>query len=134
MRLNETMDDGIDVFVLEGEVDLHYAPVLRSLLQGKIGARCPALILDLHLVSFIDSSGLAAMIEYFRDAAEYGGVLCLVGLSDSLQTIFEIVRLDKVIPSFPTRDEAKAAFAAGRVLPPGPGLFDRSADRAQPLV
>lgn len=127
MRLKETMDDGIEVLLLEGEIDLHYAPVLRSLLQGKVAGRCPALVLDLHQVSFIDSSGLAAIIEYFRDAAEYGGVLCLVGLNDSLQTIFEIVRLDKVIPIFASMVLAKAALAAGKVVPPGAGLFDRSA-------
>ena len=66
MRLKEATEGGIDIFVLEGEIDLHYAPVLRSLLQGKVAARNAALVLDLSGVSFIDSSGLAAMIEYFR--------------------------------------------------------------------
>ncbi|MEO5721908.1 MAG: STAS domain-containing protein [Chthoniobacterales bacterium] len=127
MRLKEIVEDGIDIFVLEGEIDLHYAPVLRSLLQGKIAERCPALVLDLSRVSFIDSSGLAAIIEYFRDAADHAGVLCLAGMNDSLQTIFEIVRLDKVIPIFANTAEAKAALAEGGVKPPGPALFDRSA-------
>lgn len=127
MRLEETVDDGINVLLLEGEVDLHYAPVLRALLQGKVAAHCPALILDLRRVSFIDSSGLAAIIEYFRDAGEYGGLLCLVGMNDSLKTIFEIVRLDKVIPIFETAAEAKAALAEGSIQPPGEALFDRSA-------
>ena len=77
MRLRELVEDGIEIFALQGEIDLHYAPVLRSLLQNKIKARCPSLILDLSAVDYIDSTGLATIIEYFRDAAEYGGVLCL---------------------------------------------------------
>jgi anti-sigma B factor antagonist len=100
MRFKESVEEGIDVFHLEGEIDLHYAPVLRSLLQAKVGAGCPALLIDLSEVSWIDSSGLAAIIEYFRDSAGYQGLLCLAGLNSTLQTIFEIVRLDKVIPIF----------------------------------
>ena len=127
MRLKELVDDGIDVFVLEGEIDLHYAPVLRSLLQAKVRARCRSLVMDLSGVTFIDSSGLAAVIEYFRDSGDCDGVLCLSGLNDTLRTIFEIVRLDKVIPIFASRAEAIAALKTGSVVPPEASIFDRSA-------
>jgi anti-sigma B factor antagonist len=127
MRLKEISDDGIDVFLLEGEIDLHYAPVLRSLLQTKVRARCRALVMDLAGVTFIDSSGLAAIIEYFRDSGDCGGLLCLAGLNDTLQTIFEIVRLDKVIPIFGSRAEAITALKTGTVVPPEASIFDRSA-------
>ncbi len=127
MHLQEKLDHGISILLLEGEIDLHYAPVLRSLLQGKVRVQCPTLILELAQVSFIDSSGLAAIIEYFRDASEYGGVLCLVGMNQSLRTIFEIVRLDQVIPIFATTAEARDALAGGRVQPPGQALFKRPA-------
>src|SRR5438876_12403112 len=98
MRLNELVEDGVDVLSLQGEIDLHYSPVLRSLFQCKVKARSSSLILDLKDVDYIDSTGLAAIMEYFRDAGEYGGVLCLVGLNEKLRTIFEIVGLDKAIP------------------------------------
>ena len=127
MRLKEIVDDGVDVFLLEGEIDLHYAPVLRTLLQNKVQARCRALVIDLSAVTFIDSSGLAAIIEYFRDSSDCDGVLCLAGLNDTLETVFEIVRLDKVIPIFETRSEAIAALKAGTVAPPEAAIFDRSA-------
>jgi anti-sigma B factor antagonist len=127
MRLKEIVDDGIDVFALEGEIDLHYAPVLRSLLQSKISDHCRALVLDLSGVTFIDSSGLAAIIEYFRDSGDCDGVLCLAGMNDTLQTVFEIVRLDKVIPIFASRAEAIVALKAGTVAPPEAAIFDRSA-------
>lgn len=127
MRLKESTEEGIDVLTLEGEIDLHYAPVLRSLLQGKLHVRCPALLLDLGRVSFIDSAGLAAIIEYFRDSAEYDGVVCLTGLNENLRAVFEIVRLDQVIPIFPSIADAVAAVKAGRVHPPEAALFRRPA-------
>jgi len=95
MRLHESVVDGIDVFALQGDIDLHYAPVLRSRLQSKIEARTPTLVLDLSKVDYIDSNGLATIMEYFRDAAKYGGILCMAGLNEHLKVIFEIVRLDK---------------------------------------
>ncbi len=127
MRLKESIEEGVAILAMEGEIDLHYAPVLRALLQGKVTERCSALILDLARITFIDSAGLAAIIEYFRDTAGHGGVLCLAGLNENLRTIFEIVRLDKVIPIFPSRVEAIAALKQGTVHPPGEALFDRSA-------
>lgn len=127
MRLKESIAEDVNILTLEGEIDMHYALVLRSLLRSKVHERCPVLVLDLSRVSFIDSAGLAAIIEYFRDAAEHGGLLCLSGLNETLQTVFEIVRLDRVIPIFPSRDEALVALKEGKVNPPDQKIFRRSA-------
>src|SRR6476646_2388093 len=110
MRLKESVEDEASILAMEGEIDLHYAPVLRALLQGKVREQCPALVVDLKNVDFIDSAGLAAIVEYFRDASRYDGVLCLTGLNENLRTVFEIVRLDRVIPVFATNAEAIAAL------------------------
>ena len=82
MQLKEATHEGIDVFALRGDIDLHSAPALRSVLQAKINEHCPALIVDMAQVSLIGSTGLSALMEYFRDCGQYGGVLCLCGLSD----------------------------------------------------
>lgn len=113
MRLKEGSRQGIDVFALEGDIDLHFAPCLRSVLRPKINARCPALIVDLTNVDFIDSTGMSVIIEYFRDVGEFGGVLCLCGLNDELKNIFKIVGLDRTIPMFETADAAADAIKSG---------------------
>jgi len=115
MHLKEATHKGIDVFALRGDIDLHFAPVLRSVLQAKINGRCPALIVDMAQVSLIDSTGLSVLIEYFRDCGRHGGVLCLCGLNDELKEIFRIVRLDRTIPMFATVDEAANAIRNGEV-------------------
>ncbi len=115
MRLSESAQGNVAIFALEGEIDLHYAPVLRSLFKTKLNEKAPALLLDLSKVSYIDSTGLAAIIEYFRDSAVHGGVLCLVGLNDQLRTTFEIVRLDQTIRIFATQTEAIDAFRRGEL-------------------
>jgi anti-sigma B factor antagonist len=115
MQLKEATHEGIDVFALRGDIDLHFAPALRSVLQAKINEHCPALIVDLAQVSFIGSTGLSVLVEYFRDCGRYEGVLCLCGLSDDLKEIFQIVRLDRIIPMFATVDEAANAIRNGEV-------------------
>ncbi len=127
MRLKEATDRGVAIFTLEGEIDLHYAPALRALFQAKTKVRTPALIVDLTGVPYIDSTGLAAIIEYFRDACGFSGIFCLTGLNDQLKSIFKIVRLDKAIPMFETTSEAVDAVVQGAILPASPALFRRSA-------
>ena len=115
MQLKETTHEGIDVFALRGEIDLHFAPALRSVLQAKINEHCLALIVDMAQVSFIGSTGLSVLMEYFRDCGRYGGVFCLCGLSDELKEIFQIVGLDRTFPMFATVNEAANAIRNGEV-------------------
>ena len=117
MRLKERQEDGVIIFALSGAIDLHYAPTLRSLFQSKLNERCPALIVDLDAVDFIDSTGLATLIEYHRDAGAHGGVFCLAGINPNLKAIFDVVQFDKVLSIFPTVVEAKAAIKRGHVRP-----------------
>ncbi|HJT81917.1 MAG TPA: STAS domain-containing protein [Chthoniobacterales bacterium] len=106
MRLKEVVQDGVDVFALEGEIDLHFSPVLRELFQGRLREKCPALVLDFSGVQFIDSRGIATILEYLRDCGEYGGRVCLAALSPEVKPIFDTVRLASVMPIFMTVPEA----------------------------
>jgi anti-sigma B factor antagonist len=115
MHLKEATHRGIDVLALQGDIDLQFAPALRSVLQAKINRGCTALIVDMAQVSLIGSTGLAVLMEYFRDCGRYGGVLCLCGFSDGLKQIFQIVGLDRTIPMFATVDEAANAIRNGEV-------------------
>src|SRR6185437_15564614 len=117
MRLKESQEDGVTIFALAGAIDLHYVPTLRSLFQSRLHERCPALIVDLSGVDFIDSTGLATLIEYHRDAGAHGGIFCLAGINTNLKAIFDVVQFEKVLAIFPGVAEARAAIKSGRVRP-----------------
>ena len=117
MRLKESHENGVVIFALSGAIDLHYAPTLRALFQSKLNKRCPALVVDLSAVDFIDSTGLATLIEYHRDAAAHGGVFSLAGVNPNLKAIFDVVQFEKVLAIFPTVAEAKSAITGGQVPP-----------------
>jgi anti-sigma B factor antagonist len=74
-----------------------------------IAKRPKLVVIDLTKVTYLDSSGLAVLIEGMQKVQEYGGKFALAGVQESVQHIFEIARLDQVFQIFPTVDEALAA-------------------------
>jgi anti-sigma B factor antagonist len=98
-----------NVLPLEGEIDLHISPNVTASLNMMIEKKPKQLIVDLSRVTYIDSSGLAALIEGMQKAEEYGGKFALAGLQETIRTIFEIARLDQVFQIFPDVDAALAA-------------------------
>ena len=123
MKLHESREGNVDIFRLEDEIDLHYAPALRALFQAKVTQRCPALVVDLSGVPFIDSTGIAVLLEYIRDAAEFGGRFCLAAPTDHVRHVFEIVRLHEVLTVFDTTAAAISAMADDVVPAPAQPLF-----------
>lgn len=111
MRLRELRHDQIHAFYLQGEADLHSVAVLRALFSAKSDWQCPALVVDFSGVTFIDSTGIAVLLEYLRDSRAYEGAFCITGPTERLRHIFKIVGLDKVMSIFPTVAEAVASLS-----------------------
>jgi anti-sigma B factor antagonist len=127
MHLHEYHDSGIDVLQLEGEIDLHYASAFRDLLQGKVKSNCPALLLDLTRVNFIDSTGIAAILEYLRAATNSGRRFCIGGVAEHVGTVFRIVQLDKSMPIYVNAAAARDALVQDRLPSPSQPLFASAA-------
>ncbi len=101
--------DHPNVLPLDGEIDLHVSPGIAASLAGMVQSRPQQLVVDLSRVSYIDSSGLAVLIEAMQNVAAYGGKFALAGLQDVVRPIFEIARLDQVFRIYPDVDAALAA-------------------------
>jgi anti-sigma B factor antagonist len=68
------------------------------------------LLLDVSRLSFIDSFGVAAIVEYLRDSTQFGGRFCIGGADEQLRSIFELIRLDQAMPIFADNAKAKEAL------------------------
>ena len=66
-------------------------------------------VVDLSNVTYIDSSGLAILIEGMQNVEAYGGKFALAGLQEVVRPIFEIARLDQEFRLFPDVEAALAA-------------------------
>jgi anti-sigma B factor antagonist len=98
------------ILALEGEIDLHRSPQVKELLEPLVAQKVPRILLDFSAVTYIDSSGLATIIETLQRIQSYGGKFAMFGLRDSVRSIFEIARLDQIFRIFP--DEAAAVAGA----------------------
>ena len=98
--------DQSNVLPLEGEIDLHVSPNVAASLRMMSQKKPKEVVVDLTRVSYIDSSGLAVLIEGMQNVEKYGGKFALAGLQNSVRTIFEIARLDQVFKIFPDANAA----------------------------
>lgn len=90
----------------EGEIDLHRSPAFRERLKKIAETRPKILVVDLSLVPYMDSSGVATLVEAMQISRRQSTSLVLCGLQDKVRSIFEIARLDMVFKIVPTADEA----------------------------
>ena len=97
---------GSNVLPLKGEIDLHVSPSVTASLNEMIDKKPERLVVDLSDVSYIDSAGLAALIEAMQKVEGYGGKFALAGLQETVRSIFEISRLDQVFQIFPDANAA----------------------------
>ena len=98
-----------NVLQLEGEIDLHVSPEVAESLRAVIENKPQVLVVDLAKTTYLDSSGLAVLIEGMQNVQQYGGKFALANVQESVQHIFEIARLDQVFQIFPDVDSALAA-------------------------
>jgi anti-sigma B factor antagonist len=96
------------VLELTGEIDLHSSGPLKWELKSCWDARTPVVLLDFQRVGYIDSSGLAVLIEYLKESSKFGGKFALFGLEKKVATLFELVRLDQL---FIIADDQQSALA-----------------------
>ena len=68
------------------------------------------IVLDLAKVSFVDSSGLGAILSGLRRATQAGGGLKICGVSQSVKVLFELIGMHKIVQIFDNRDKAVESF------------------------
>src|ERR1700732_5209199 len=113
-------DRGYAVVAVAGEVDIATVTRLRERLF-ELAASGRTLVVDLDQVSFIDSSGLAALVGAARRAAVHGASLHVVCARPQTRQLFRLTGLDGQIPLARTLDAALESLAAARPGAPPPG-------------
>jgi anti-anti-sigma factor len=93
------------------ELNAQTSPALRERLLSLVETGDIQLIVDLSAVTFIDSSGLGALVSGLKAARMHGGHLVLVGLQAQARLIFQITQADGLFPILPDEPAAQAFFA-----------------------
>ncbi len=110
LEVRTKTEDTLSIVEIEGEVDLYSSTELRKILLDLTKNKTMCILVDLGSVKYMDSSGVATLVEALQQVGKYKGKLKLVNLRDVVKDVFELSRLDKVFDIYPTIDDAKAAF------------------------
>src|SRR5205823_10902373 len=88
--------DRANVLAIEGDIDLHISPAITESLNAMIRKKPDRIVIDLSRATYIDSAGIAALILAMREVKEYGGKFFLSGVQETIRSILETSRLDRI--------------------------------------
>jgi anti-sigma B factor antagonist len=98
--------DGVAVVAASGEIDLATASSFRTALIDAVADRAGDLVVDLSDVTFMDSTGLGALVSARRRLALRGASLRLVGPAGGVRRILDIAKVEHVFPIHDSVDSA----------------------------
>jgi len=95
MNITSTLRNEMAVVALEGDVDLRCSPALRKELLERTFERRD-IVVDLSAVGYIDSSGIAGLVEAYQGARDNGTRFLLAAPSEPVLRVLRLARLDRV--------------------------------------
>ncbi len=107
MSVNTREQDGVVIVALEGEIDLQRSPAVRKMLM-ELMFDSRDVVVDLSGVAYIDSSGVASLVEAYQMARKNGTRFVLAAISAPAMRVLQLARLDKV---FAMADTVEAGLA-----------------------
>jgi anti-sigma B factor antagonist len=102
--------EGVAIMHLDGELDAVQCSRLREALIELVDQETMATCVDMKGLTFINSAGIATLIECLQGMRAYGGKLHLAALTEDVRNVFQVARLDTVFRLFTTEREAVDAF------------------------
>ena len=88
-------EQGYHIAILTGEIDLETSPQARKILLDTVD-HCEKILIDMASVTYIDSSGIATLVEAFQRAKKNGKHMAFICLSPAVVRVLSLARLDKV--------------------------------------
>jgi anti-sigma B factor antagonist len=105
----ETTAQGVGVVQPKGRLNMSSARRLKEVLDGLVAGGTNRIVVDMAETTFLDSSGLGALIGGLKAARQAGGDLRIARPTEAVRTVFTLTNLDKVLRP---RDDVESAFDA----------------------
>ena len=107
MQISMRRLDKITIFDITGHIDLANSPEIRkTLLKELKELKTPRVIMNLKNVKYIDSSGVASLVEGLKAARDMKSRFILFGLSPSAKEVLQLSRLLKVFEVYDDEEQA----------------------------
>lgn len=96
---------------IKDDIDINSSPQIRKSFDRLIKDKTTKIVINLAGVSYIDSSGLATLVEMLKKTRSYGGKIRLSNLAAKVRSLFEITKLEKLFDIYETEEEASTNFS-----------------------
>jgi anti-sigma B factor antagonist len=106
LAVERSSDHGIDFVAVEGEIDIATSPRLIGVLNDAVGRSEGPVVVDLTKVGFMDSTGLALLINAHRRVMRRGFGFAVICPPGPLQRVFEVTDMVDTLQVRPDRDGA----------------------------
>src|SRR3989338_5504004 len=102
--------NNLTVCHIDVEIDINSSPGIKKAFDKLIAKKEPKVVVNFSKVSYVDSSGLATLVEVLKNMRQYGGRLRLTNLSPKIKSLFEITKLEKLFDIVAEEEEAVSTF------------------------
>ena len=110
MQIKVEEKNGVSVVNVSGDIDIDTSPDMKRSFDKDIVKSGRKVVINLQDVNYIDSSGLATLVEILKNLRAHGSELKLCNLSVKVKGLFEITKLDKLFKIFSNENEAANSF------------------------
>ena len=112
LKMTDRVVDGVDVVAMEGRIVLgEESTALREKVKSLLASGQKKIVLNMNNVTYIDSSGLGALVASHTSARGQGASLKLCHLGAKFQEILQVTKLVTVFDVYPTEAAAVASFS-----------------------
>ncbi len=106
MELEKTIVGNAAILSCSGRLNMVAAPKLRAMVDQTVADGHARIVVDLTDTSFVDSSGLGALIGGLKVTRQAGGDLRIAGAPEQVTTVLQLTNLDRVLKSHSTPADA----------------------------
>ena len=99
---------GSTIVDVTGDIDMGTSPGLRKTLLESL-KRSPRLVVNMRDVRYVDSSGIASLVEVLKEARNTQKKLIVFGLNKAVQEVLQLTRLTRIFEIRETEEEALQA-------------------------
>ncbi len=110
MEIQTVEKSGAVIIEITGEIDLYNVPDLKESIQKLISDQKFKVIINLAKVTYIDSSGIGALIFGLSSLKKHNGGMRIVHVSGSVRKVFELTKLTTFFEIYDSEEEALASF------------------------
>lgn len=110
MQISVEEKNGVSIFRVNGDIDINSSPDVKKSFDEAVRDKKDKIVINLSEVNYVDSSGLATLVEILKNIRPYGGKMKITNLSSKVKGLFEITKLDKLFDLTDEENDAVNSF------------------------